>query len=68
MGGRAPIILLKIDVTATCKELLRNGHMSFCGRDVQRRRARPPFSRSISCLHARAPSCHVAPSSIVVAW
>jgi hypothetical protein len=32
---RATIHPLKIDVTASCNELLRNGVMPFCDRDVE---------------------------------
>ena len=33
----APILLLKIDITACFNKLLRHGRMPFQGRDIQRR-------------------------------
>jgi len=34
---RSPFLLLKIEVTASLKELVRDGRMTFFGRDVERR-------------------------------
>ena len=37
LESRAPIVILKIDVTGSCNELLRDGRMPMIGRGEERR-------------------------------